>query len=157
MYRSDSAECHNFFRRHMLGVAQLGDYCNIGYLSENHIKFKSSRISYFHNIHVSCKSFWLIAQSTAASLPCSAQNFKTIWQLLNELSANDSSRDLILRCLSDAHMLYCISSVLNSQHMTSYKVMAFNSQFIESLMTPQHCVPWVTHLGPGHKMKQIST
>ena len=46
------------------------------------------------------KSFWNFEQSTAVILPCSVQNFKTIWQICNTLWSNEISRDLSLRCVS---------------------------------------------------------
>ena len=42
----------------------------------------------------------IFAQSTAMVLLCSARNFKTISQLINELWANEISRDMRLRSVS---------------------------------------------------------
>ena len=49
------------------------------------------------------QSFWKFAQSTAVSLPCSVQNFKKIWLLINKLWVNEISRDLDLRSVSDGY------------------------------------------------------
>ena len=45
------------------------------------------------------ESFWDFAQSTAVSLPCSVQNFKTIGRLTNKSWTNDILRDLSSRCV----------------------------------------------------------
>ena len=47
--------------------------------------------------------FWNFAQSTAVSLPCSVQNFKTIVYLCNKLWENEISRGLSLRWVSDRY------------------------------------------------------
>ena len=49
------------------------------------------------------QSIWNFAQSTAVILPCSAQDIKLIGQLKHELWANEISRDLSLRWISDGH------------------------------------------------------
>ena len=49
--------------------------------SATQLKLKSREISFVHNIGVPIQSSGNIAQSTAVSLPCSVQNFKTIGQL----------------------------------------------------------------------------
>ena len=49
------------------------------------------------------QSFWNCAQNTAVSLPCSVQNFKMIRQLKQMLWANEISRDLSLRLISEGY------------------------------------------------------
>ena len=49
------------------------------------------------------QSFWNFAQSTAVSLPCPVQNFQTIGYLMKKSWANEFSRDLSLRGVSDGH------------------------------------------------------
>ena len=50
-------------------------------------------------------SFWKFAQSTAVSLPCSMQNFRTIGQPKNKLWANEISLYLSLRWISAGYHL----------------------------------------------------
>ena len=49
------------------------------------------------------KSVCNFASCTAVMLPCSGQNFKAIGQLEHELWANEISRDLSLRWISDGY------------------------------------------------------
>ena len=69
--------------------------CNIGYNSEtilnsNLVKSRLAIISV--SIFL---SFWNFAQSMAVLLPCFVQNFKTIEYLINKLSSNEITRDLV--------------------------------------------------------------
>ena len=49
------------------------------------------------------KSVWSLSQSMEVSVPCSVQNFKTIWSLIHRLWANEVSRDLGLRWVSGGY------------------------------------------------------
>ena len=73
-------------------------------LNSNVVKSRSSVTSFAF-----IQSFWNSAQSTAVSLPCSVQNFKTIARLSNELWANELSRDLDLKGVSNGYLIYCIA------------------------------------------------
>ena len=49
--------------------------------------------------------FWNYAHKMAVSLLCFAQNFKMIGYLQKTLRANETSRDLSLKCISDGYPL----------------------------------------------------
>ena len=51
------------------------------------------------------QSFWNFEQRTAVSLSCDVQNFKITGQLRNTLWANETSRDLSLRYVSDGYTI----------------------------------------------------
>ena len=80
---------------------EAGVLCKIGYPSETHLKLKSREISSITSVSI-VQSVWNFAQSTAVTLSCSVQNFKAISQL-HELWANEISRDLSLRWISDGY------------------------------------------------------
>ena len=58
-----------------------GDYCNIGYPPETHIKLKSTEISFFHNSSHSCylRLLKFCTEFAILLLPSPVHNFKTIW------------------------------------------------------------------------------
>ena len=58
--------------------------CNMGYPSESYLELKSREISFANKLFCRYQVVSKIlhrAQSTAMTVPCSLQNFKTIWQL----------------------------------------------------------------------------
>ena len=75
----------------IMGTVAICDICPKLILKSNLVK------SQFYVTSVSVvKSFWNFSQSTAVSLPCSGQNFQTIWQMRNKLRANKILQDLSL-------------------------------------------------------------
>ena len=82
--------------------------------SVTHLKLKT-HLS-ITSISVS-QSFWKFAHSAAVSLPCSAQNFKIIGQLRNQLWANENSQHLRSEMLNH-HLNMNHSSI----HLTSSSI-----------------------------------
>ena len=72
--------------------------CNIGYPSENNDKLKSRDISFVRKIYIHCL------------MPCSAEIFKTIGQVQNQFWANQISRDVSLRWISEGRCIFCRNS-----------------------------------------------
>ena len=79
--------------------------CNIGYLSKTHLKPKSRKISFLITYFSLTQWFWNFAQSTAVTLLCSVQNFKTIETLKWMLWTNEILLNLRWSCVLDG---YCI-------------------------------------------------
>ena len=85
----------------------INEWDRVGYPSKTNNKLKSREIlpiTYCSLI----KSFRNFRQSTAVSLSCSVQNFKTIWPMKWMFCANEISRDLSLRCLSCGYLILII-------------------------------------------------
>ena len=79
---------------------ESGGCCNIWLPSEMHLKLKYHDIPFVQNVYFSCQIVL-----TAVILSCSVQNFKIVWQPLNQLFTNEISRDLSLRCVSNGYTL----------------------------------------------------
>ena len=77
-----------------------GAVCNMGYPFETHLKPKSREISFARNLFL---NFPIVLKFCIehGSITCSVQNFKTIGQPKRMLRANEVSRDLGLRWVSD--------------------------------------------------------
>ena len=95
------------------GACAIYDIRPIRNLNSNLAK---SRLPIMHRSVV--KSFGNFSQSTA--VPCSVQNSQTIWQLEWMIWANEISRDLSLKCVSNGypilHRPQNIDQTLNSQN-----------------------------------------
>ena len=78
---------------------------NIAYLSETHLKLKHREISFVQNIYFSSQIVLKICTGTVVILPCSVQNFKTIWQLNPNLRTYEISRDMGLTCASNRYSI----------------------------------------------------
>ena len=78
-----------------------GVWCDIRYLSETHLKLKSHKTSFIHNIRFSCPIISKIC--TAVSLPCCVNNFKMIGLQRNKYLADEISQDLELRWVRDGY------------------------------------------------------
>ena len=82
------------------------------------------------NPHFSCLPYWNLAQSTAMTLPCFVQNFKTFRQWINQLWTNEPSRDSGLRGVSEGYHINCNSptwSEPNSQRHSTYHLQRWYS------------------------------
>ena len=89
-------------------IKRKTDWCAVQYRInvQIHLIFKLCELSFVPNISYGYPIILNFAQSTAVSLPCTAQNFKKIGQSGNEVYANEPARDLRLRCVSDRYP-YC--------------------------------------------------
>ena len=83
-------------------VQYINQSINIGYPPKTRLKPKSREISFTSNFTV-ILSVWNLAQNTAVSLSCSLQIFKTIGKLKQMFWANEISRDLCSRWISDGY------------------------------------------------------
>ena len=73
--------------------------CNMGYPSETYLELNSREISFANKLFRRYQIVLKIlhrAQSKAMIVPCTVQNFKTVWQLKEILWKSEISRDLSL-------------------------------------------------------------
>ena len=80
-----------------------GLVANIRHPSETHLKLKSRKISFAHNLFI---SYLIDLKFCTVILPCSEQNSKAIEQLAPMLWATEISRDLSLRWVSHGYRIF---------------------------------------------------
>ena len=91
-----------------------GALCNTGYPSKIHIKRKSHKISFAHNVFLSCP---VVLKFCTEHGSITVQIFKTIGEIKWMLWTNEISRDLIFRQVSDGYQLYCTRPLNPNLHV----------------------------------------
>ena len=84
-----------------------GVLCNMGYMSETHLKLTFCEISFVPNICLNCP---VVLNFCTMILPCPVHNCKTIGLFTRMLWTNEISRDLSLGWVTDGYPIFLHST-----------------------------------------------